>query len=976
MTPGSAFVGRAQPRSELAAAMSRCRAGHGGVVLVAGEAGVGKTRLVREVMAGWDGVVLSGAGVAGSGPYGPLVEVLRAFLREVPGGLSGEPLLAHLGVLLPELGPARGADRATLVEAIRHAFARVAAHRSAAVVLEDLHWADAATLDLLPALATLLEREPLLIVACYRNDGLHRAHPLRRTRTELRRAGRLTELTLSPLTSAETGELLAGLIGSGVSSRLVTAVHERADGLPFFVEELAGALAESDALRPVDGVLDCVPDTELPLPEGVVDAVLLRTSELRQECGTAVELAAVFGVRVDLAALAELVPEGQVDRLLEAGLLVESDAEVAIFRHALVWEALHSALPWARRRSHHQRVADCQAARHAPPEVVAEHRIAAQQHDEARPLLLAAADRYRGAHAYRDAARLARRALAVWPAETDPEGRLAALERLGDCAELCGEAEEAVRVWAEVADLHSGARNLPGVAAARRRIANAYGLLGDWPAAAAAREAAADAYAAAGRPAEAAADRLALAQQLHSAAHNSEALEQAAAAAEAAEQAGRTDLQAPALALLGAVRAALGQTRRGVQLAQAGLELALAEQLAEPAGHAYYELAEALEYAAHYAAAADAYQSAFELCRSRGVPDLAQVCLACMSPVARLMGDWDRSLQICSEVLGSDQIPLLLRRIAEEESGLIAALRGDRRRARGPLRRATDFGHDQGIFGVEVGGLWGLAVVARLEGDERSAVGRVTTLLERCQVKEEWHYALPALRWAAAFGAERHDRDLVAEGHRLLAAMATRDSAPKVLSALAHAGAELALLDSRAEQAAEQFGRSMELMHDITAPYERALTHLRWGRALAQHGEQQAAVEKLTSSYRIARRLRARPLMQSSAAQLAGMGEQVDRRLGRLAARSLQPGGLTRREKEVLRLLALGRTNRQIAHELFVSPRTVDMHVRNLLAKLGCASRLAAARRGAELGLLGPGNTAQGRQNYGDAAHVRQPSAP
>jgi DNA-binding CsgD family transcriptional regulator len=962
--------------------MSRCRTGCGGLVLVAGEAGVGKTRLVGEALTGWGGAVLSAAAVPGGAAYGPLVEVLRGFLRDVPGGLSGDPLLGHLSVLLPELGQSGDGDRATLVEAIRRAFARVAAHRPSVVVLEDLQWADAATLDLLPALAPQVEREPLLIVACYRNDGLPRAHPLRRIRTELRRAGRLTEFTLPPLTPPETGALLAGLLGDAVSSRLVATVHERADGLPFFVEELAAALAEAGTLRLVDGVLDAFPDAALPLPEGVTDAVLLRTAALQQECGPAVEFAAVLGVRVDLAALADIVPAGQIDQLLGSGVLVEAESEagteVAVFRHALVRDALYHTLPWARRRSHHRLVADTLAARQAPAEVVAEQRIAGHQHDEARPLLLAAAARYCAAHAYRDAARLVRRALAIWPAETDPEGRLAALERLGDFAELCGESEEAVRVWDEVADLHSGVRNLSGAAAARRRIANAYELLGDWSAAVAAREAAADTYAAAGQPAEAAADRLALAQQLHSAARNSNALEQVEVAAEEAERAGRTDLRAPALALQGAVRAALGDATRGVQLAQAGLELALAEQLAEPAGHAYYELAEALEYATHYAAAADAYKAALELCRSRGVPDLAQVCLACMSPVARLMGDWDRSLEICSEVLGSDETPLLLRRIAEEESGLIAALRGDHRRARGPLGRATAFGRDQGIFGVEVGGIWGLAVVAHLEGDERSATGRLSTLLERCLAREEWHYALPALRWAAAFAAERHDQDLVAEGHRLLATMATRDSAPKVLSALAHAGAELALLEGRTEQATEQFGRSIELLHDITAPYERALTHLRWGCALARQGEQQAAVEKLTSSYRTARQLRARPLMQCSAAQLADMGEQVDRRLGRLAARSLQSGGLTRREKEVLRLLALGHTNRQIANELFVSPRTVDMHVRNLLGKLGCTSRLAAARRAAELGLLEPRrrSTATPPQNYGDPAHVPVPTAP
>lgn len=451
MTRGSAFVGRARQWSGLEEALIRCRAGHGGLVLVAGEAGVGKTRLVGEVLSGWEGLVLRGAAVSGgSGAYGALVEVLRGFLHEVPGGLSDEALLGHLGVLLPELGRAGGVDRVALVEAIHCAFGRMAAHRPTVVVLEDLHWADAATLDLLPTLTSALDREPLLIVASYRSDELPRAHPLRGMRTELRRAGRLTEFKLPPLTAAETGELLAGLLDRAVSSRLVTAVHERAEGLPFFVEELAAALGETGALRSVDGVLDCVPDTVLPLPEGVVDAVLLRTAALRRECRTGVELAAVLGVRVDLAALAELIPAGDVDQLLEAGLLVETDAEVAVFRHALVWEALYRALPWARRRSHHRLVAKCLAARRAPAEVVAEHWIAGQQRDKARPLLLTAAERYCAAHAYHDAARLARRALTIWPDDAEPEGRLATLERLGDCAELCGESAEAARVWTQV----------------------------------------------------------------------------------------------------------------------------------------------------------------------------------------------------------------------------------------------------------------------------------------------------------------------------------------------------------------------------------------------------------------------------------------------------------------------------------------------------------------------------------------------
>jgi DNA-binding CsgD family transcriptional regulator len=117
-------------------------------------------------------------------------------------------------------------------------------------------------------------------------------------------------------------------------------------------------------------------------------------------------------------------------------------------------------------------------------------------------------------------------------------------------------------------------------------------------------------------------------------------------------------------------------------------------------------------------------------------------------------------------------------------------------------------------------------------------------------------------------------------------------------------------------------------------------------------GERELAIERLMDAYRTARKLRARPLAQRAAAELAALGESVDRRLGRRAAAELAFAGLSRRELEIARLVAAGQTNREIARGLFLSPRTVDMHVRNILAKLGCRSRVEATRKAAELGLL------------------------
>ena len=163
---------------------------------------------------------------------------------------------------------------------------------------------------------------------------------------------------------------------------------------------------------------------------------------------------------------------------------------------------------------------------------------------------------------------------------------------------------------------------------------------------------------------------------------------------------------------------------------------------------------------------------------------------------------------------------------------------------------------------------------------------------------------------------------------------------------------EAALLAGDADRASEQFARALELLGRLSIPYDHAEIELRAGVALARAGNRGRAVDRLTDAYRIARRLGARPLAAAAAEALQGLGERVDVRLGRRAGGDLERAGLSQRELQVLRLVAAGRTNREIAQELFLSPRTVDMHVRNTLAKLDSQSRVEAAGRARDLGLL------------------------
>jgi DNA-binding NarL/FixJ family response regulator len=135
-------------------------------------------------------------------------------------------------------------------------------------------------------------------------------------------------------------------------------------------------------------------------------------------------------------------------------------------------------------------------------------------------------------------------------------------------------------------------------------------------------------------------------------------------------------------------------------------------------------------------------------------------------------------------------------------------------------------------------------------------------------------------------------------------------------------------------------------------PFERAQVDLRAGVALGVVGERERALDHLARAYRAARKLGARPLASQVAREVSLLGESVSVRLGVRAAADANGAGLSRRELEVVRLLSNGATNREIAEELVVSRRTVDMHVRNILRKLDCRSRVEAAKRAGELGLL------------------------
>ena len=381
---------------------------------------------------------------------------------------------------------------------------------------------------------------------------------------------------------------------------------------------------------------------------------------------------------------------------------------------------------------------------------------------------------------------------------------------------------------------------------------------------------------------------------------------------------------------------------------QSGLALALEEDLTPVAAELYQRLSLVLYQGADYRRAEEALDTALGLCRTGGDAGTEIACVTCLVYVLRQRGEWPRAEELGRELIDAGTAVW----VAEGLIGAIHAFQGKLTSARRMLTASRAVSSSLGHYNMYVDSTTGLAMVAAAEGLDDEAARHCQELLARWEQSQDHHYAIWGIRWAASWFAGRGERAGANACAEALGQMASRAGHPDALAALAQAIGELALLEGDAAAGAEHLARAVELHQGLAIPYERAQIELRAGVALAAAGEREAALERLCDSYRSATKLGARPLAAEAAKQVAEMGESVAQRLGSRAATAADGSRLTRRELEVLRHVAVGRTNREIAQELFLSPRTVDMHVRNLLGKLECRSRVEASHRAGELGLL------------------------
>jgi tetratricopeptide (TPR) repeat protein len=426
--------------------MRQAAAGRGGTVLLAGDAGIGKTRLVTELgararAAGAQPLVGRCIDLVGvEVPYLPVAEALRPLLaREDVRGLLGS---AHeLRWLLPGtvLGeePARQRDGAArsqlgLLEELLALLGTVAATTPLVLVLEDLHWADRSTLDLVAVLAHNLGEQRVLLLGTYRGDELPRDHRLRRLVTGLLRAGAATRLELGPLDRQELEALLLDRGGARLEPALTEAILSRSEGNPFFAEELLAAAGQ-------DGV---------DLPRVRRDLLLQRVAQLDPKTHDILRVAAAAGRDVPYPLLRSVVdvPEGELRQALRGavdhGVLVGDQAAGTFrFRPALLAEAIYgTVLPGEREELHARLAAELARSPRRVAAELAQHWAAAGRAPEALVASVAAAREAEAVFGLAEALRHLERALRLWG-------------RVPQAAELVGLDLAALLVWtAEVAN--------------------------------------------------------------------------------------------------------------------------------------------------------------------------------------------------------------------------------------------------------------------------------------------------------------------------------------------------------------------------------------------------------------------------------------------------------------------------------------------------------------------------------------------
>ncbi|MFG2893064.1 AAA family ATPase [Streptomyces sp. NPDC048248] len=1037
------FVGRSAELAALGDALAHARAsGEPQALLIGGEAGVGKTRLIEEFT---DSARAQGALVATGGcieigseglPYAPfsaILHILNWHLRdELAAAVAGQE--GELARILPELGDTaethdEETGRARLFELTARLLERLAARRTRegnrdrdrdrviVIVIEDLHWADRSTRELLAYLLRALHDANVLLVATYRSDDIHRRHPLRPFLAEIDRMRTVRRVELARFNRAEVRSQIAGINGSDPEEATVDRVFARSEGNAFFVEELARSIA--------DGCLHGLSD---PLR----DLLLVRVEALPEHAQRVVRIAAEGGSTVEhelLAAVCQMPEDDLIEALRIAvgsnTLVPTQDGTGYRFRHALVREAVVDDLLPGERTRLNRRYAQ---ALEADPSLVRSDVCAARlasywykAHDPAKalPAVLAASVQARRRHAYAEQLRLLDRALELWDdapkevrgavrpvdyAEAYPacgcdDDALRFLDLLAEiavAARLSGDSERAftitkraLRSLRESGDApgssqHGASRGDPLRTAwflvQRSRLVQRTGRGDGWEDLGTAQELMRGLPPSSVHAAVMA--HVASWAVLHEPGPG--AFAKAERAVELAKSVGDEEAELNSRLTLAGLRIESGEVEDGLADFRTALDLAVDRGYFAVIGRGHVNLPSLLEGVGRSREAVEVTDRGLELTTHYGLKDSTSWVAGNRAESLQSLGRWEEAGRAAAEArnLAQSARPLAL---AANRLASLALDRGELADAERELAVAQEhYGtHDPQPQHVVPMARHALRIAAR-QGRVLDARAILRQTLDTGFPPGIQRYAWPLL-WSAT-AAESDARGLpAAEPGRADILARIRDAAKKLprLSPVCRAhglAVDAELLRAEGREAPDAWAETVAAYEPLERPHELAWACYRWAESLLHGTERataglqgrtprEAAVLLLAQAHTAAGKLGARPLAdelellaQRARVPLPGLATATapdaarndaapaGAPTGAVPAESL---GLTPRERDVLRLVADGRSNRQIADALFISPKTASVHVSNILAKLGVSGRGEAGAVAHRLRLFG-----------------------
>jgi DNA-binding CsgD family transcriptional regulator/tetratricopeptide (TPR) repeat protein len=946
-------------------------------------------------------------------PYGPLVEALRGLAHDLPpaerAALVG-PDGAELARLVPALAPEHAAGQTApptttgigaqpewaqsrLLEAILGIVHRLSEQSPLVFIVEDLHWADPATRDAIAYLVRSLRHEPVALAMTIRSDELHRRHPMRPWLAELERTGRTERIDLERLDEAHTAVLAGAILATTPDPAVVRRIHQRSDGNPFFIEELLAAEQGTG---------------HAGLPPTLREILSARLGALPDSARPVLAAVAVAGHGVDHALLAAVSGLPDVD--LDAALRVAIEGQVLVaaggygFRHALLQEAAYDDLLPGERLRLHRAVASQIAARPVPQGAaaaghwaeLAHHWRAARDDHRALEASVRASAAASDAFAFADARRHAEHALELWSTMADPEAaagidRTSLLERAARAAWLAGDPRRGVAWYREaVASLPEDSDPIDR-AVRMERLARALWTNGQSTEAMTVIESAVATIPPEPPTAERARVLSGYGQMLMLMDRPAEAIETCRAAIDMARLTGARHAEGHALNSMGLSLAMAGECETGTASLEAAL--AIAREMADPddIGRASVNLCEARMYCGDTRGAMDVVL--------RGMAEAEQVGTTGTYgyyirengiDIAFELGDTDTARRLMEGGRDEDMVGRQQYRYALAQSIQFLVAMGD------PLAEQRLAELRERVLGhpveAQFNGPYRVAAIeaALWAGDPAAALEEARAGLAEIGDIEWLRYPLRLMRgraWAVADLAEiaRARRDHAglaaalaeAEDVRAQRAAVAGRVSPTVRGAPAdEIDAELATIDAELARAsgtpaAQAWMAVAARWADRPRPYLQAYAAWRAAEAHLLAGDRPSATTSLIEAAGIARRMGAMPLLAAIeglaarariAIEVDGQGtapgpgtadEATDDRGRQRRPSEADRLGLTKREREVLGLVAQGWTNRQIAESLFISENTAGVHVSNILGKLGAATRTEAAAIAARLGLGG-----------------------